>query len=59
MEAGPQAGWSWVPNTFPSRTKLWTYNLVYKSMHVSDKPKRPNMVSRPNLGGDSIFHPPP
>ena len=28
-------------------------------MHVSDWPKRPNMVSRPNLGDDSIFYPPP
>ena len=25
-------------------------------MHVSDWPKRPNMVPRPNLDGDSIFH---
>ena len=24
-------------------------------MHVSDWPKRPNMVPRPNLGGDSTF----
>ena len=28
-------------------------------MHVSDWPKRPNMVSRPNLGDDSIFYPSP
>ena len=51
MEAGPQVGWSWVLNTFPSRI----YNLVCRSMHVSDWPKRPNMVPRPNLGGDSFF----
>ena len=24
-------------------------------MYVSDWPKRPNMVPRPNLGGDSTF----
>ena len=24
-------------------------------MYVSDWPKRPNMIPRPNLGGDSIF----
>ena len=52
MEANPQAGQSWVLNTFLSRTQ----NLVYRPMHVSDRPKRPNMVPRPNLGGDSIFH---
>ena len=27
-------------------------------MYVSDWPKRPNKVPRPNLSGDSIFSPP-
>ena len=39
--------------------KFWTHNLVCRPMHVSDWPKRPNMVPRPNLGSDSVFHLPP
>ena len=33
--------------------KLRTHNLVCKPIHVSKWPKRPNLVPRPKLGGDS------
>ena len=55
MEVGPQAGQSWLPNTFTSHPKLRTHNLVCRPMYVSDWPKRPNMVPKPNLGGNSTF----
>ena len=35
--------------------KLRTHNLVCRTMHISDWPKKPNMVPRPNLCGESFF----
>ena len=55
MEADPQAEWSWVPITFPSRTQTPAYNLVCGPIYVTDWTNRPNMVPRPNLGGNSTF----
>ena len=51
METGPQVGQSWVSNTFSS----CTHKIGMKTMHVSDWPKSPTMIPKPNLGGDFIF----
>lgn len=50
MEVSPQAGQSWVPNTSQAVPKLQTHNLVCKAMHISDWPKRPNIVIPTKVG---------
>ena len=37
--------------------KLQTHNLICKTMHISKRPRRPNLVCGPKSGGNSIFHP--
>ena len=55
MEAGLEAGGLGCLTPFQAVPKLRTHNRVCRPMHVSDCSKRPNMVSRPNPGGNSIF----
>jgi len=57
MEAGLQARCSWCLTPSQAIPKLRTYNLVCRPIHLNEWSKRPDMVLRPNLGGDSIFHP--
>ena len=59
MEASPQARCSWCLTPSQAIPKLQTYNLVCRPIHLNEWSKRPNVVLRPNLDGNSIFHPIP